>query len=89
MKTWINENIRTLPLLMQAGLLLLGAFGALDIVYHLLPATAEQALDLYLGRDALLLHLGILLGMVVTMLGLLTKGVIRKAHTVSRFSHKV
>jgi hypothetical protein len=55
---------------MQLGLLILVIGGTLDVLYHAAPPGWTMLLDRYLGADGVGAHLMTLLGMVVTLLGL-------------------
>ena len=62
----MTTTLGRLPILMKAGLAITLAGGSLDVGYHLLAAAAEAH-----GPVASAAHLIVLVGMVVTMLGLL------------------
>jgi hypothetical protein len=59
-----------LPALMRIGLLIVLAGGALDILYHVLPAHSTAIVDTYLGQGAWFIHLVALVGMATTMVGI-------------------
>jgi hypothetical protein len=60
-----------LPHIMRLGLLILVIGGMLDLLYHAAPPGWALQMDGYLGADGVGAHLLTLLGMVVTLLGLL------------------
>ncbi len=61
----------SLPRLMQAGLVILVVGGGLDIIYHASPSEWIGTLEIYLGPDGYYAHVVTLIGMVVTLAGLL------------------
>jgi len=62
-----------LPGLMRLGVLILATGGTLDLFYHAAPVGWAVHLDRYLGMHGAGAHVVTLLGMVVTLLGLLVR----------------
>ena len=62
-----------LPGLMRLGMLTLAAGGAADLLYHAAPVGWAVYLGRYLGMHGAGAHVLTLLGMVVTLLGLLVR----------------
>ena len=62
-----------LPGLMRLGVLTLAAGGASDLLYHAAPLGWALQLDIYLGRHGTGAHVVMLLGMIVTVLGLFVR----------------
>lgn len=67
----LADGMRALPFLMRLGLLIFALGGALDLLYHGAPMAWIGTLEGYLGEGAFLAHVVTLVGMVVTMLGVL------------------
>ncbi len=65
----INEYL-SLPGLMRLGLIILLIGAALDMFYHLAPASWVDTATVLLGRDGYNAHLVTLVGMLVMMTGL-------------------
>jgi hypothetical protein len=55
---------------MRLGLLIVGAGGALDLLYHALPMQAAAIADTYVGQGAWSMHLVALVGMALTIIGI-------------------
>ena len=70
----IRRTFRTLPWLMRAGLALASLGAAIDIVYHLGAGTRGAGH----GAVAFTGHVVTLIGMVITMLGLLGAAFMRR-----------
>ncbi len=62
-----------LPTVMRMGVLILTAAGTSDLLYHAAPLAWAIDLDRYLGVHGAGAHVVTLLGMVVTLLGLLIR----------------
>jgi hypothetical protein len=62
-----------MPRLMLVGLAIVALGGGADVVHHALPLTAAPLMAPYLGHDGGAAHAVTLGGMVVTMLGVLTR----------------
>ncbi len=61
----------SLPRLMQAGLVILALGGSLDMIYHTVPAGWLGPLEIYLGQEGYNAHVVTLVGMLVTLAGVL------------------
>jgi hypothetical protein len=61
----------SLPRLMQVGLVILALGGSLDLIYHAAPSGWIGTLEIYLGQDGYNAHVVTLIGMLVTLAGLL------------------
>ncbi len=61
------------PWLMRVGLFILILGGALDVTYHAAPAGWHTLLNIYLGSDGYYAHLTTLVGMILTLSGVLIK----------------
>jgi hypothetical protein len=62
-----------LPVLMRLGLLVLVLGAGLDLLYHAAPPGWTMWLDVTLGAHAVGAHLITLLGMVLTLLGIVVR----------------
>jgi hypothetical protein len=62
-----------MPRLMQVGLAIVALGGGADVLHHALPLTAAPSLAPLLGHDGGVAHALALGGMVVTMLGVLSR----------------
>ncbi len=60
----------SLPRVMQLGLIILAVGGSLDIIYHAFPSDWIGSLEIYFGRDGYNAHIVTLIGMLVTLVGL-------------------
>jgi hypothetical protein len=69
----VRAELAALPWLMRVGLLVVVVAGGADVLHHLAPAPLVSSLAPYLGRDGASVHALTLVGMVVTMAGVLTR----------------
>lgn len=74
----LARGLRGLPRLCQAGLVLFGAGGAGDLVYHASPAHLAAALTPLLGAEAGRAHLVTLAGMVAILVSVVWRGLRRR-----------
>ncbi len=63
----------TLPRAMQVGLLILAIGGIVDVLFHMVPPLWAMRMGYVLGHDGHSAHLIMLVGMAVTLLGVVTR----------------
>lgn len=76
------HTLQQLPRVMQVGLLIVIVGAVCDLAYHTAPVSLSGTLDLYLGADGMLAHLVLLIGMVVTLFGVIISRPSRSIHTI-------
>lgn len=77
----LARGLRGLPRLCRAGLVLFGAGGAGDLVYHTAPAHLAATLTPLLGAEAGRAHLVTLAGMVAILASVVWRGLRRRVES--------
>lgn len=85
----VSQSLHGVPLVMVPGLLLFGIASALDLAFHLAPFGWGEAMEGFLGGEGYLAHVGLLAGMILTVLGLIAWGAVAPRERRARRSSHV
>ncbi len=80
----VREESRRVPLLMRPGLFIFSLASAVDLAFHLSPFGWGEEMEGYLGGEGYLAHVGIMAGMILTILGLVAWEVTKRGTAGSR-----
>lgn len=81
-----REALGSVPLLVMPGLIVFVLASAADLAFHLAPLGWGEMLEGYLGGDGYIAHMGIMAGMILTVLGLIVWGATGQRHTGAKRS---
>ncbi len=77
--SWLSD-FAGLPLVMRIGLIIVVFGGALDVVFHASPSSWTSTLQMVLGSEGYWAHIVTLIGMIITLVGMLLAAYRHRIH---------